>query len=683
MSSKTKAINSILLFILIQSITSQLTIQDKNYIEKFITNGQSKTTGLFFDSSDAFKHTKQAIISMKILDRDVRYKTEICNKVSDTKEIDSDIVAIDKLFNCKTKFKTYKPDLKSTKIIDLYHESQIIDLLKLDDQWENLFKTTKKFLSNNKFSLVKSKDKESKSIIATAIGVEIMTLIANKKQTLKNDVKNLLADVVSGLVDAYSSLSNDMILYTEKNVNIYRLNYHVINGLKNAKKLGVNIKGFNDMLYKLLNYFNTFKYDFVSSIDNVYYLLNIYKLLEKIPLMKVTKDSFNYLKERNLKIKFENIFGNKLDIQNTTIILKVKENRQKNSKYSNNKKKSSYDLDDEEPANKEPKSKSIEIKSKENEVEFDLSEIIKEPGYFILDIRMDNHFYGLRERLKQNMYSYSEVKIESVDFEIIDKISDSNNQHPSTISNPKKYNEVFKATQDNTLIARVKVSFPGAKKPTLMEQVFLQLKNNDLDKSYNAYASKFDKENNEYFIGFELDDPVNMESYNGLYLLTIYMSNPYIKEVLKWEFGSIKISFTKPTDPLEEKRILKNKLDPKMEPTFSPEQSRTKNQTIGVLFSCIIFGLTVLLLVVLVKSNSNVDNFPKSVFGSMMNILFVGVLGTVAYILFLFWVKYNILQTMKFFVFMAIPVCFIVYKALKNHRIEITVERDDDDLINK
>ena len=75
-----------------------------------------------------------------------------------------------------------------------------------------------------------------------------------------------------------------------------------------------------------------------------------------------------------------------------------------------------------------------------------------------------------------------------------------------------------------------------------------------------------------------------MESYNGLYLLTIYMSNLYIKEVLKWEFGSIKISFTKPTDPLEEKRILKNKLDPKMEPTFSPEQSRTKNQTIGVYF---------------------------------------------------------------------------------------------------
>ena len=681
MSFHTITINFIFFFLLIHLITSQLTIQDKNYIEKFITNGQSKTTGLFFDSSDAFKHTKQAIVSMKILDRDVRYKTEICNKVSDTKEIDSNIVAIDKLFNCKTKFKKYKPDLKTSKIIDLYHESQIIDLLELNDQWENLFKSTKKFLSNSKFSLVK--EKEDKSIIATAIGVEILTLIANKKQSLKNDIKNLLDDVVKKLVNSYSSLNDDMILYIEKNVNIYRLNYHVINGLKNAKKLGVNIKGFNDMLYKLLNYFNTFKYDFVSSIDNVYYLLNIYKLLDKIPLMKVSKDSFNYLKEKNLKIKFENIFGNKLDIHNTTININTKENKQKNSKISNNKKKSSYDLDDEEPPSKNTKKKSLEIKNKENEIEFDLSEMIKEPGYYTLDIKMDNHYYNLKENLQKNIYSYSEVKIESVDFEIIDKISDSNNQHPPELKNPKKFNDIFKATQDNTLIAHVKVSFPGAKKPTLMEQVFLQLKNNELDKSYNAYASKFDKENNEYFIGFELDDPVNMESYNGLYLLTIYMSNPYLKEVLKWEFGSIKISFTKPTDPLEEKRILKNKLEPKMEPTFSPEQSRSKNQTIGVLFSGIIFGLTFLLLIVLVKSKSNVDNFPKSVFGSMMNILFIGVLGTVAYILFLFWVKYNILQTMKFFVFMAIPVCFIVYKALKNHRIEITVERDEEDLIHK
>ena len=168
-----------------------------------------------------------------------------------------------------------------------------------------------------------------------------------------------------------------------------------------------------------------------------------------------------------------------------------------------------------------------------------------------------------------------------------------------------------------------------------------------------------------------------MESYNGLYEISIVMSDPNIKEVLHWEFGQIQISFNKPTDPQDELNSLKNSLEPKMEPTFSPEPKREKNLLIGSIFSLIIFVLTFILIIVLIKSDSNVNNFPKSSFGFLMNILFIGVLGTVAYILFLFWVKFNILQTMFFFVIMFIPASFIVYKALKNHQIEITVYRGE------
>ena len=246
------------------------------------------------------------------------------------------------------------------------------------------------------------------------------------------------------------------------------------------------------------------------------------------------------------------------------------------------------------------------------------------------------------------------------------------------IKNPEKYSQELKANQDCSLIARVKMSFPGGKKPTLMEQVFLRLTNVELNKSYNAYASKYDSENNEYFIGFELDDPVNMESYNGLYDISIVMSDPTIEKVLKWDFGRIRISFTKPSDPLDEQRALKNNLQPKMEPTFTPEVKREKNLVIASVFSVIILILTLLLFVVLIKSESNINNFPKDSFGFMMNVLFIGVLAIVAYVLFLFWTKYNILQTMFFFVIMLIPASFIVYKALKNHKIEITVEREED-----
>ena len=68
----------------------------------------------------------------------------------------------------------------------------------------------------------------------------------------------------------------------------------------------------------------------ISSVDNTYYLLNIYKLLEKIPLMQVNKDSFNYLKEKKIKINFENIFGDKIEIKNSTILVELKEDTEKN-----------------------------------------------------------------------------------------------------------------------------------------------------------------------------------------------------------------------------------------------------------------------------------------------------------------------------------------------------------------
>ncbi len=667
-------------------INSQLTILDKENIEKFILNGQSKTTGFFFENTNFLRHTKEAISSLQILNLDIKHKKEICKKLTEIKEVDYNIVGIDKLLDCKKDFKGYKPDFTITKLVDLYHESIIMDILNIDE-WNKLFKVLKHFLiqENGKFSLLKIKENKKKSIMGTALGVEMLVLIGKKSPSLKSEIMPILQKSVDSLMKVYSELSEDMIVFIEKGIGNYRVNYHVIKALKDAKKYGLEINFLNNNMYKLLNYYNTFKYEMISNIDNTYYLLNIYKLLEKVPLMQINKESFNYLKEKKIKINFENIFGEKINIQNSTIKFSISEDSEKNPKTSSDKakkKSSSYDLDDDETET--PKSnlgttnKEAKIASPKSEVEFDLSDMIQGPGYFTLSIIMNNKNYGLREHKLKTIRSYSEVKIDSVDFEIIDKIKDQNNQHLPIIKNPEKFSKILKANQDCSLIARVKVSFPGSKKPTLMEQVFLQLNNAELKKSYSAYASKFDSEKNEYFIGFELDDPVNMESYNGLYDLSIVMSDPTIKNVLTWEFGQIRISFTKPSDPLDEQRALKNKLQPKMEPTFTPEVKREKNLVIASIFSIFILILTVLLFVVLIKSESNVNNFPKDSFGFLMNVLFIGVLGIVAYVLFLFWTKLNILQTMFFFVIFFIPASFIVYKALKNHKIEITIQKEEE-----
>ena len=46
---------------------SQLSLQDKNMIENYIYQGQSKTSGLFFEEQEPLKHTREAISILDIL----------------------------------------------------------------------------------------------------------------------------------------------------------------------------------------------------------------------------------------------------------------------------------------------------------------------------------------------------------------------------------------------------------------------------------------------------------------------------------------------------------------------------------------------------------------------------------------------------------------------------------------
>lgn len=232
----------LLIFPLLFSIIfSQLTIQDKENIEKFILQGQSKNTGLFFEEEsniNKYKYTKEAISVLKILGLEVKHKKEICKKISEVKEVDVNIVSINKLFDCKIDFKNFKPDLNKGKLLDLYNEAQIMDILKLN-QWKDLFKKVKNFMvqENGKFSAFKIKDNKKKSLLATAMGVELLSLIGSKSEDLKSEVLPLLQKSVDLIMKNYAEVSENMIVFLEKNIDTYRLNYHVISGTKAAKKI--------------------------------------------------------------------------------------------------------------------------------------------------------------------------------------------------------------------------------------------------------------------------------------------------------------------------------------------------------------------------------------------------------------------------------------------------------------
>ena len=63
--------------------------------------------------------------------------------------------------------------------------------------------------------------------------------------------------------------------------------------------------------------------------------------------MSLEKDILNYIKEKNIKLNFINVFGKEIKIKNTTITYELIEDKEKNEKSEKkNTKKSSYDLDD-------------------------------------------------------------------------------------------------------------------------------------------------------------------------------------------------------------------------------------------------------------------------------------------------------------------------------------------------
>ena len=57
--------------------------------------------------------------------------------------------------------------------------------------------------------------------------------------------------------------------------------------------------------------------------------------------------------------------------------------------------------------------------------------------------------------------------------------------------------------------------------------------------------------------------------------------------------------------------------------------------------------------------------------GGLFNLLFIMFVVAIAYVLILFWIKLNILQTLGIFFIMFIPGVTIVYQAMKNLNVDI------------
>ena len=663
----------IIILICVSLTLTQLTQGEISYIKNYILSNQNQQNGMFFENKEnSFKETREAIESLLLLNEKIPNKELICKKISNENKVNYDIIKINLDLNCKIDLSSkFLPNKTTNSIEELYYDFKAADLLN-HNSLNELYKSSKGFLSNNKFSKFKE-EKRKKSIFATSLGIEIFSIAYEKLKEEKNDIKENLKEIINSIQSAQTEVSDNMVIFSERNISIYKLNNHALKSIKLSKKIA-SIKNFNDYLFKSANYFKTFKYEFINNIESLYYLLDLYKNLEKIPLMKLEKDNFNYIKEKSIKLNFVNIFGNEIEVKNTTITYEIIDDTDKNTKQEkSNTKKSSFDLDDDEDINKKdekkPQKKTKEIKLSSN-IDLDLSEI-KSPGYYNIILDMNNRKFDLKENEIKSIQAFNDIKMEYMEIYLEDRITNSKKEEEIKINYPSSTGRNFKATQDDIIRIHLKINF-GDNKPMKLEQLFLRLKHNELNKSFDSYSHFYNEKKGLYYISFELDDPVKMESYNGKYSLSIYLSDKSIEKPIIWNFGNIEIKYIKPQNPSEAEPLYLNNQKPKMEPTFNEENKLDKNKFLGIVFSSLIIGCGILLLGILKYNNNiNLDNFPKEKIGGLFNLLFVMFVVAVAYVLILFWVKLNILQTFGIFVIMFIPGVTIVYQAMKNLNIEV------------
>ena len=664
--------NFIKYIFLIGFIYCAISDNKKNYIQNFLDKNQNKNNGLFFENSrDVYKSTKEAIELINMLKNSVKKSDLICENIKkDNVSITYEVIKINELLNCGKDIKK-QPSFNLDEINDIrdLHEALItIDYLNITDEkiFNDYYDALQNFIKNNKFSVKKNGQK--RNLYATGLGLEMLNILYNHLPKKEKDIKDIIKEIINILQNSLIDLSDNMNIFSEKDISILKLNEQLLKSLKAVKKIS-NFRNFNEYLFKLLNYIKNFNYLFYDNIDNLYSEYKILDSLYRLPIMKLKNNNFNYDKSKTLTLNFVNSFDDEVEIKNTTITYQIKESSRK--KNSENSKNNNFDIDDQEDDKSNTlKTKTKEIKNPTSNIELELNDMIKNPGFYDLELSMDNKYFDLKEKIVIPIISYNTIKVDHLTFEFEDRFDFDKNEKEVTIKYPEQISKVIKATQDGIFKIRVKITDLNDK-PMNIEQVFLKLKNNVLNKSFNSYSNYYDSKNGYHYITFELDDPNNIESYNGMYDMILAVSDIANESPIEWNFGKTELTFLKPTSPDEEKLKLFNNVKPIMIPSQPQLISKNEHYVIGCIASVVIVILTFILLITLKKNNANVSAFPTDKIGALFNLLFIGVLGLISFILYLFWVKLNILQTLKIFVIIFFPCAIIVYQSLKTHKIDV------------
>jgi len=240
-----------------------------------------------------------------------------------------------------------------------------------------------------------------------------------------------------------------------------------------------------------------------------------------------------------------------------------------------------------------------------------------------------------------------------------------------TVEYPKRSFKNIKATQNSVIKIKVRLNY-GDSQVNRVEQIFLRLKHTEIGKTYAAYVSEYKSADDYYYINFDISDSYTMEAYNGLYELTLIVSDVGLDNPMIWNFGKLEINFRKALDPSNLSQSYKNIQKERMEPTFPVEESPTKNIVSSLVFSTLILLVVGYYLIYMVQIKANIENFPKRNKTAMAySLQFVLVLLLITILLVAFFIKLNIIQTLLIVLAIGGPGSFIIFKALSHISIEV------------
>ena len=170
----------IILLICVSLTFTQLTQSDISYIKNYILSNQNQQNGIFFENKEnSFKETREAIESLLILNEKIPNQELICKTILNEKNVNYNIIKINSDLNCKNDLSSkFIPNKTTNSIEELYYDFKAANLLNHKSLSE-LYKSSKEFLSNNKFSKFKNVIRK-KSIFATSLGIEIFSIAYEK-----------------------------------------------------------------------------------------------------------------------------------------------------------------------------------------------------------------------------------------------------------------------------------------------------------------------------------------------------------------------------------------------------------------------------------------------------------------------------------------------------------------------